>query len=158
MKICILVRILWSAGTQKFAISEAKALQSMGHDVELVFLRRTVKGNVYDDLLKDIKVFVLSERNESTFVPLYDYITGVFMSNRKGEGRVDYNLIKKFPSFAKDRGYDLIICQDLFAGLAGYYNWKKYGTDYLVIIHEIVNDFPWVRGWKRAFAILALNY
>ena len=30
MKICILVRILWSAGTQKFAISEAMALQSMG--------------------------------------------------------------------------------------------------------------------------------
>ena len=158
MKICILVRILWSAGTQKFAISEAMALQSMGHDVELVFLRKLAKGNVYDDLLKDIKVFVLSERNESTFVPLYDYITGVFMSNRKGEGRVDYNLIKKFPSFAKDRGYDLIICQDLFAGLAGYYNWKKYGTDYLVIIHEIVNDFPWVRSWKRVFAILALNY
>ena len=84
MKICILVRILWSAGTRKFAISEAKDLRSMGHDVELVFLRKSAKVNVYDDLLKDIKVFVLSERNESLFVPLYDYITGVFMSNRKG--------------------------------------------------------------------------
>ncbi len=158
MKICILVRILWSAGTQKFAISEAKALQSMGHEVELVFLRKSAKGNVYDDLLKDVKVFVLSERNESPFVPLYDYITGIFMESRKGEGRVDYNLIRKFPSFAKDRGYDLIICQDQWAGLAGYYNWKKYGTDYLVVIHERVNDFPWVRGWKRLLVNIALNY
>ena len=157
MKIAILVRILWSAGTQKFAISQAKALQAMGHDVELIFLRKSASGEIYEDLLKGMPVTILSESNRSPFVSLYDYITGIFMSNRKGEGRVDYNLIRKFPSFAKDRGYDLIICQDQWAGLAGYYNWKKYGTDYLVIIHERVNDFPWVRGWKRVFAILALN-
>ena len=158
MKIAILVRILWSAGTQKFAISQAKALQAMGHDVELIFLRRTANENIYEDLLNDIKSIVLSEKNKSPLVPIYDYITGIFMSNRKGEGRVDYNLIRKFPSFAKDRGYDLIICQDQWAGLAGYYHWKKYGTDYIVIMHERPNNYPWVRGWKRMFAILALNY
>ena len=158
MKIAILVRILWSAGTQKFAISQAKALQAMGHDVELIFLRKSASGEIYEDLLKGMPVTILSESNRSPFVSLYDYITGIFMSNRKGEGRVDYNLIRKFPSFAKDRGYDLIICQDQWAGLAGYYNWKKYGTDYLVIIHERVNDLPWVKGWKRLLVKIALNY
>ncbi len=158
IKIAILVRILWSAGTQKFAISQAKALQAIGHDVELIFLRRSSKVDVYEDLLKDVKVIVLSEKNKSPFVPIYDYITGIFMANRKGEGRVDYNLIRKFPSFAKDRGYDLIICQDQWAGLAGYYNWRKYGTDFIVIMHEIPNRYSWVRGWKRVFAIMALNY
>ncbi|MGC8618582.1 MAG: glycosyltransferase family 4 protein [Thermoplasmata archaeon] len=158
MKIAILVRILWSAGTQRFAISQAKALQAMGHDVELIFLRRSAKGSVYEDLLKDIKTIVLSDNNESPFVPLYDYVTGIFMSNRKGDGRVDYNLIRRFPSFAKDRGYDLIICQDQWAGLAGYFNWRRYSTDYIVIMHERPTDYPWVKGWKRILAMLALNY
>ena len=39
MKIIILVRIFWTAGAQKIAIKEARELQSMGHDVELIFLR-----------------------------------------------------------------------------------------------------------------------
>ena len=149
MKIRVLARMFLFARTQKFEISEAKALQVMGHDVEFVFLRKLAKGNVYDDLLRDIKVFVLSERNESPFVPLYGNITGIFMPNKKGEGRVDYSLIRKFPSFAKDRGYVLIICQDQFASLARYNKWKKYGTNHLDIIHERVNDFSMGQGLEK---------
>ncbi|MEM3858897.1 MAG: glycosyltransferase family 4 protein [Candidatus Micrarchaeaceae archaeon] len=80
------------------------------------------------------------------------------MPSRRGKGRVDYNLIRKFPSFVKGKGYDLIICQDQWAGLAGYYAWKKYGIKYAVVVHERSNDFLWVTGWKRIFAILALRY
>ena len=84
MRIAIVVRILWSAGTQKFAILQAKALAKAGHSVEIIFLRKTTNGNVYDDLLKDMNYKILSERNGSLFVPIFDWITGIFMSNRKG--------------------------------------------------------------------------
>jgi len=157
MKIGIVVRILWPAGTQKFAILQAKALTDAGHDVEVIFLRKTKNGNVYDDILKDLNYKVLTEENRSLLVPIYDWITGIFMSNRKGDGRVDYNLIRMFPNFAKNR-YDLIICQDQWAGLAGYYTWKKYKTPYYVIIHERVNEFYWVKGIRRVLVWFALHY
>ena len=157
MKIAILVRILWSAGTQKFAILQAMALAEAGHEVEIIFLRKTNSGKVYDDILKDMNYKVLSEENRSPLVPIYDWITGIFMSNRKGNGRVDYNLIRMFPRYAKNR-YDLIICQDQWAGLAGYYTWKKYKTPYYVIMHERVNEFPWIKGIRRVLAWFALHY
>ena len=157
MKIAIVVRLLWSAGTQKFAILQARALVKAGHDVEIIFLRKSKSGAVYDDLLKDLNFKIISERNRSILVPVYDWITGIFMQSRKGEGRVDYNLIRGFPKYARDK-YDLIICQDQWAGLAGYYNWRKYGTPYFVIIHERVNKFPWVKGIKRVLVWLALRY
>lgn len=157
MKIAVLVRILWSAGTQKFAIEQAKALSDFGHNVDLIFIRRGKNGNVYDDMLNDVNYRVLYESNRSVFVPLFDFITGIFMKNRKGDGRVDYNLIRHFPSVARDR-YDLVICQDQWAGLAGYYTKKKFGTPYFVVIHERVNEMPWVNGIKRILALLALRY
>jgi len=157
MKIGIVVRILWPAGTQKFAILQAKALADAGHEVEIIFLRKTKNGNVYDDILKDLNYKVLTEENRSLLVPIYDWITGIFMPNRKGSGRVDYNLIRKFPRYAKNR-YDLIICQDQWAGLAGYYTWKKYKTPYYVIMHEGVIEFPWIKGIRRVLVWFALHY
>lgn len=157
MKIAVVVRIMWSAGTQKFAIEQAKALSDFGYNVDLIFIRRGKNGNVYDDLLKDVNYRVLYESNRSVFVPLFDFITGIFMKNRKGDGRIDYNLIKHFPLSVRDK-YDLIICQDQWAGLAGYYTKKKFGTPYFVVIHERVNKMPWVNGVKRSLALLALRY
>lgn len=157
MKIAILVRILWSAGTQKIAIQEAITFSQMGHDVELIFLRKTKSGEVYEDMLKGVKYRIVSEVNRSPLVPLYDFITGIFMSNRKGEGRVDYNLIRRFPSLAKDN-YDIIICHDQWAGLAGYYSWRKYKINYVVMLHEQINEMPWVTGLNRIIANIALLY
>lgn len=158
MKIAIIVRILWSAGTQKFAIMQARALVKAGHDVELIFLRRTSKGGVYDELLKDLKYKILTDYNASKFVPIYDFLTRIFMSNREGDGRVDYNLIKRLPTFVKGGNYELLICQDQWAGLGGYYCWKKIGLKYVVVIHERINNFPWVTGIRRFLVRLALQY
>ncbi|MEM3858898.1 MAG: hypothetical protein QW478_05775 [Candidatus Micrarchaeaceae archaeon] len=72
MKICILVRILWPAGTQKFAISQAKALSEEGNEVELVFLRKDASAAVYDDYLRGLNFPIMAEENNSIFVPLYD--------------------------------------------------------------------------------------
>lgn len=83
MKITVIVRILWSAGTQKFAIEEAKALSAFGHDGDLIFIRRGKNGYVYDDLLKDINHIVLYKSNKSIFIPLFDFITGIVMKTRK---------------------------------------------------------------------------
>lgn len=158
MKICIVVRILWSAGTQKFAIQQAKAFQDAGHEVTIIFLRSTESGHVYDELLKTVEYEIMFQGNKSIFVPLYDLITGIFMPNRKGEGRVDYNLIRRFPRYIRRRNFDHIICQDQWSGLAGYYAKRKLGIKYSVIIHEQVNNFPWIKGFKRILVTLALRW
>lgn len=138
MKIIILVRILWTAGAQKIAIKEARELSLMGHDVELVFLRGK-KLPEYDDMLSGIKYKVLSETGTSWLSPIYDYISKKFAPDRGNESRVDYNLIRNFPNYLKDKNMDYIICHDQFAGLAGYYAFKKYGIRYSVFIHERIS-------------------
>ena len=140
MKIVILVRILWTAGAQKIAITEAKELQSMGYDVELIFLRGK-KLPEYDDLLNGVKYTIISETGDSLLSPLYEYITHKFMPDRGKESRVDYNLIRKFPKYIKNKNIDYVICHDQLAGLAGYYSFKKFGIKYSVVIHEKLFNF-----------------
>ena len=135
MKIIILVRILWTAGAQKIAIKEARELQSMGNDVELIFLRGK-RLPEYDELLKGINYKIISETGNSLLSPVYQYITNKFMPDRGSESRVDYNLIRKFPEYIKNKDIDYIICHDQLAGLAGYYSFKKFGIKYSVFIHE----------------------
>jgi hypothetical protein len=158
LKIGIIVRILWSAGTQKFAIDQARSLKEAGNDVTLIFLRKTKSGAVYAPLLDDLDYRIMAESNTSKFVWLYDLITGIFMPNRRGEGRVDYNLLRKLPKYAKDMNFDYLICQDQWAGLGGYYCYKRLGIKYAVIFHEQVNNFPWIKGIKRIFAYIALKF
>ena len=158
MKIGIVVRILWSAGTQKFAIDQALALKNAGHDVTIFFLRKTKNSQAYEELLKTIDYKILTTINQSKLTPFYDFITGIFIQNRKGDGRVDYNLLRQFPSYIKDMGFNYLICQDQWAGLAGYYSSRKLGVKYAVVIHEQVNNFPWMKGVKRIFAFLALRF
>ena len=135
MKIVILVRILWSAGAQKIAIKEAKELQSMGNDVELIFLRGK-KLPEYDEILEGINYKIISETGNSILSPLYQYVTHKFTPDRGSESRVDYNLIRKFPEYVRNKDVDYIICHDQLAGLAGYYSYKKFGIKYSVFVHE----------------------
>lgn len=141
MKIIILVRILWASGAQKTAIEEAKAFIKLGHDVKIVFLRETESGKLFKPLMDGLEWEVICKGNYSLFTPLYSYFTGLFMPDRRGEGRVDYDLIRKFPSVVKKERPDLIICHDSWAGLAGYYSFRKYKGRYSVIIHEKVGKF-----------------
>ena len=124
MRIVILVRILWTAGAQKIAIQEAKELKRMGEDVTLVFLRRANRLSGYDDILEDVDYKILSDGKTSLFTTFYNYITRLFMPDRAGEGRIDLDLIRRFPKFAKELGANYVICHDQWAGLAGYYAWK----------------------------------
>jgi glycosyltransferase involved in cell wall biosynthesis len=135
MKIIILVRILWTAGAQKIAIKEARELQSMGNDVELIFLRGK-KLPEYEEMLDGINYKIISETGNSILSPLYQYVTNKFTPDRRSESRVDYNLIRKFPEYVKNKDVDYIICHDQLAGLAGYYSHKKFGIKYSVFVHE----------------------
>jgi len=135
MKIVILVRILWTAGAQKIAIKEARELQLLGNDVELIFLRGK-ELQEYNELLKGINYKIISETGISVLSPLYEYITRKFSPDRGSESRVDYNLIRKFPEYINNKNVDYIICHDQLAGLAGYYSLKKFGIKYSVFIHE----------------------
>ena len=136
MKIVILVRILWSAGAQRIAIKEAKELHQSGHDVKLIFLRRGKTWGVYSRLLQDVDYEVISEGNSSIFSGLYSFMTGLFMPDRRGEGRVDYDLLRKFPEIVKKLNPDKIICHDEWAGYAGFLSKRKYGIPYEVYLHE----------------------
>ncbi len=137
MKIIILLRVLWTAGAQKIAIREAKELTLLGHEVELVFLRGSLPPE-YEEMLLGVKYKILSETGKSWLSPIYSYITKKFAPDRGNESRVDYNMIRKFPSYLKSKDVDYIICHDILAGLAGYYAFKKYGTKYSVFVHEKV--------------------
>ena len=145
MKVVILCRILWTAGTQKIAIMEAKTFQNMGYDVELIFIREGVK-NSYNELLKDLNYKILYTKNPSKLAPFYSYITGIFMPDRKGIGDVDYNLIKGFWKQIRNAKPDVLICHDQWAGLAGYYSMKHLNVRYVVYIHERIQEIYWVNG------------
>lgn len=138
LKIIILLRILWTAGAQKIAIREARELSLMGHDVEVVFLRGKDLPE-FGDILSGINYTILSETGTSWISPIYDYISRKFAPGRGTESRVDYNLIRSFPHYLKDKNIDYIICHDALAGLAGYYAFKKYAIRYSVFIHERVS-------------------
>jgi glycosyltransferase involved in cell wall biosynthesis len=142
MKVMILVRILWTAGAPKKALRQAKALTQLGHEVQVVFLRRSSRIPGYVDLMEGVNAVVLQERNESPLVPLFDLVTGTFMPDRAGDGRIDYNLIRQFPTYVSRHQPDLLICHDQYAGLAGYYVWRRLGVPYSVLMHERVD-------WKR---------
>ena len=136
MKIVILVRILWSAGAQRIAIKEAKQIQDMGHSVKLIFLRKTKSWGVYKDILKKVDYEVVSESRSSIFSSVYDFITGLFMPDRRGEGRVDYDLLRKFHHIVKREKPDKVLCHDEWAGYAGYLAKIKQGVPYDVFLHE----------------------
>ena len=136
MKIVILVRILWTAGAQKIAINEALELKRQGHDIDLIFLRRGKTWKAYEELLSKINYRILSEGKSSIFTGLYSFITSLLMPDRKGEGRIDYDLLKKFPEFIAGYEVDKIICHDEWAGIAGYLAKKKKGIPYEVFLHE----------------------
>ena len=135
MKIIILVRILWTAGAQKIAIKEAQALSALGHDVRLIFLRSTESGKNLQPELDKISYRIFSN---TAYKPrrIYSTITGIFAPDRKGEGTVDYDLIKKFAASIKPDECDYIICHDPWAGVAGLHLKKKYGIPYSVYVHE----------------------
>ncbi len=138
MNIVILVRILWMSGAQKIAIQEAKTLKQLGHNVRLVFLREGKSGYLLKDNLSGIDYEIFSKNKPKW---LYSQITGMFMPDRKGEGTLDYNLIKSFASSFKDGEADLIICHDQWAGMAGLWIKKRLNIPYVVIAHEHVTGF-----------------
>jgi glycosyltransferase involved in cell wall biosynthesis len=140
MKIIIIVRILWTAGAPKKAIREAKELSKLGHNVKLIFLRKATTLSGYEDLLEGINFRIITEHNHSPLVPIYDYLTGKFAPDRKGEGRLDYNLIRKLPHFVRNEYPDFVICHDQYSGLGGYYIKKKLGVRYSVLLHERVDS------------------
>lgn len=145
MRITILVRILWTAGAQRIAIHEAQTLRDLGHEVDLVFLRKSTGLTGYEDILSKVQHTVYSEAQDSPLTPLFSRLTGRFMPSRAGEGRADLNLIWSFPASLRRRKVDLLVCHDELSGVAGYLANKRFGIPYEVVIHERVSNMPWVR-------------
>ena len=159
MKISIVVRILWSSGAAKIAISEALALKQMGHNVDLIFLRKGKTSEVYKPLLSQIDYRVISEGKSSIFTNFYSFITGLFMSDRKGEGRLDYDLLRKVPEIISNFNPDKIICHDEWAGIGGFITLKKKGIPYEVFLHERLGklDVPFIGKLAERYRNKVLN-
>ena len=144
MKIIILVRILWSAGTQKTAILGAKHLQDLGNEVEIIFIRKGKTSFIYEQMLKGVKYSFLNstDKNSSILTPLFTILTSIYSKNLtapwdlKKEMRIDYDLLRRFPKFIKNKKPDKIICHDEYAGIAGYFAFKKLKIPYDVFLHE----------------------
>lgn len=152
MKIIILVRILWTSGAQKIAIEEAKTLTKNGHNVKLVFLRKTKSGKNLLPLLDGLNWEVFASDDFSPN-PVYSFITGLFSSDRQGEGTVDYNLLRRYPKVLKRDSPDYLICHDRWAGVTGYIAKKKYKIPYSILEHEKVTgkyDIP-ILGYIGTF-------
>ncbi|MEM0136687.1 MAG: glycosyltransferase, partial [Thermoplasmatales archaeon] len=133
MKIIILVRILWTSGAQKIAIEEAKTLTTLGHEVKLVFLREAESGKHLKSMLRNVEYEIFSQAPPRW---IYSEITGLFMPDRKGEGTVDYDLLKDYSKSIKGGEADYIICHDQWAGIAGLRINKSLGVPYSVFCHE----------------------
>ncbi|MEM0136541.1 MAG: hypothetical protein QXU18_15160 [Thermoplasmatales archaeon] len=136
MKIIILVRILWASGAQKIAIEEAKTLKRLGHEVKLVFLREAISGQFLKPTLESVEYEIFSTKQPRW---LYSTITGMFMPDRKGDGALDYNLLKAYPRTVTRNEADYIICHDQWAGIAGFRINKSLGIPYSVFCHERVS-------------------
>lgn len=141
MRILILVRILWTAGAQKIAISEAKTLTSMGHKVKLVFLRSEPSGNNLLSELKSVDYEIMAPE-EYKSKKIFIYITTIFSHERKAGGTVDYDLLRSFSKSFMCGDFDYIICHDPWAGYAGYKIHKRCGVPYSVMIHERFQKEP----------------
>ncbi|BCS91498.1 glycosyltransferase family 4 protein [Metallosphaera javensis (ex Sakai et al. 2022)] len=135
MKIIVLFRLFWTSGASKIAIEEVRALSRLGHDVRLVFLRETSSGKYLEPLLRGIDYEIFSTKPPKW---IYSTITGLFAPDRKGEGAVDYDLLKSFAKTVKPGDADLMICHDQLSGISGYRAWKSSGIPYVVYVHEKV--------------------
>lgn len=140
MRIIILLRILWTAGAQKIAVEEYRALRDLGHDVKIVFLRSSdFRG--YEDMLTDVNYRVVRKGRSGVLTPIFAFLTKKFMPDRGVESTVDYDLIHGFPKIAEKEQPDLVICHDQWAGLAGFYAHRELGIPYRVFIHERVQPY-----------------
>ena len=108
----------------------------MGHDVKLIFLREGSSGKYLIESMKGLEWEVFSTANPN---PVYSRVTGLFMPDRKGEGTLDYNLLKSYAASLTRRDADLIVCHDQWAGIAGLRVKKRFGIPFVVLCHERVS-------------------
>lgn len=158
LKVGIVVRILWSAGTPKFSTEDASTLREKGPDVTLIFCGKTKNDDVNLLLIDGLNYKIIEESDTSKFVWSYNFFTGIFISNRCCDGRFDYNLAGRHPNYIKDMNLDYLLCQAQWASLGRYYRYKKRSIRYVVIFHIPVNNLPSIKGMNGIFLYLALRF
>lgn len=140
MRVCIVSRILWRSGAVKLAIHQARALEAMGHQVELVFLRRGQEG-AYDDLLSGLD-WRIYDRNDHRFLsPLQAFLTHKFAPERGKESTMDLDLIASFGMEYRGSNSHWLVCHDQWTGIAGLIAKKLGHKRYTVFVHERVDAF-----------------
>jgi glycosyltransferase involved in cell wall biosynthesis len=142
VKVGIVVRILQPAGEQRDAIMEARALTHLGHEAEVLFLRRNLDYSyAYQDLLEKTNHRVVFEGRQDPLEGVYSFLTGVYQSDRRGGGHLDYGHLRGLSREIARDGFDCLVCHDRWGGLAGYYCRKRLGIPYVVLEHERLVDF-----------------
>lgn len=158
MKICIFVRILWTGGVQRTAIAEAEQLRSLGHSVDLIFLRKV--GNVNYNITVPHEVIYDETIQTRLFANILQKITSIYAPQRGKDATVDLDLIHKFETRRKN--YDVIIYFDQHAAFFAKYGHKRHRDKIVLYIHEtslkgregLIPHFVEKRALKQASAIL----
>jgi len=139
MRIAIIVRLLWPGGVQRIAIEEARGLQQLGHDVLLLFLRRSSLPCDYS--LQDLSYRVANEGYRDSFTRfMLRHFTHVYAPQRGPQATIDLDLIIK--ESLKLRGFDAVIFHDQFAGIGGFVRKILQGEPYYLYIHETLLSRP----------------
>lgn len=137
MKIGYITRLLSKQGAPRTAVLTCIQFNRLGLDSIPIFVRMSDGLDTYSDLLKETEYLALYKRNhKGPFTWLYDFISGLFMHDRKGDLRIDFDLLKSSYRLIQDSGFTYIVCQNRWAGIAGYYIYKKLQIPYSVLIQE----------------------
>ncbi len=119
---------------QRIAFAEAKLLKERGHDVELIFIRKSKlwMGN-YDEYQN---VTILSQKGvENRFIGKFlDMLTLHYAPQRGVEGRVDADLILKFEIHRS--AYDVLIYFDQMTSLFSLIGKIRHDGKTIIYVHE----------------------
>lgn len=141
MRIGIVVRVLWPTGAPKAAAIQTRVLEKLGYEATLFYLRDSSFTYDYSDLIQGLDYHILHPKHSSWRSRFYDWGTGFFLPDRVGDGRLDFDLLKRFYKDISSFPIDHLICHDQWAGIAGLYAKKRVGIPYSVFVHERLSEF-----------------
>jgi glycosyltransferase involved in cell wall biosynthesis len=146
MKVAVICRVLWSAGTPEIAINEFRGLRSTNRESELIFFGMGPGSDLIAPFLDDIPIRVLSTRSgilAPVWCMLMNWAHGTSRHPRyKPEGSLDFSgLLRGLLYLLKSRP-DIVLAHDQYSGLVAFAYARFTGSMYVVYMHESLLEDP----------------
>lgn len=132
-KIGILIDQLFPGGVQKIALEDARSLQELGHEVEVLVLMRKGHKHAFNEFSKGVKVRFLSDSYPLIFKSSIKFPIFSFFST--------LHVLSPFlsPLSVKEKEFDLIISHGTTTCFTAQSLNKRRGIPYLACIHDPMN-------------------